>query len=364
MTNISEQRNRSRKWTFTLNNNTKVETDNIIRWLSSQKIIYSIIGLEHAPTTNTQHLQGYISFKNDKSMKNIKKGFNTNRVHLEMAKGNDLQNQKYCSKENVIYECGKPQYKGKRNDLVTLKGTFKSGKFTAQELYLTYPQYTKLIDKILPYEETRNTAPNVIWIYGPSGSGKSRYAQQIATRLEVSHQYRTYYKSGNNKWFNGYDSHEITIINDIRQDTLQFNELLQLTDRHPVQVEIKGSSRQFKSEVIIITSSKHPRNIYKNKYIDDNNNQLLRRINSLYKIEYDTMELYENFNVITNIYENTKSLPHPFKDIVEKYRHKPYKRKDPIQVLEDGNYKLDKYLESDHEDDYDDDTDEDTDLPI
>jgi len=90
--------NRSRAFTFTLNNYTDKEyMDILTRLRNSAKswIVGKEIGSEGTP-----HLQGYVYFENQKKWDQAIKWFDNNRIHIEIAKGNKKQNFKYCSKEN------------------------------------------------------------------------------------------------------------------------------------------------------------------------------------------------------------------------------------------------------------------------
>lgn len=58
--------------------------------------------------------------------------------HLEIARGTDLQNKCYCSKDNDFEERGTPTTKGERSDLRDLFEATRSGK-TDLELAEMYP---------------------------------------------------------------------------------------------------------------------------------------------------------------------------------------------------------------------------------
>lgn len=113
------KRVRSNRIVFTLNNPTDEEclqlTSKLTDLSGNGFVNYAIIGREHAPTTNTLHLQGYINLK--ASYLKATSGTPTKwrslipslaRAHMENACGTDSDSQKYCSKENVILELGTP----------------------------------------------------------------------------------------------------------------------------------------------------------------------------------------------------------------------------------------------------------------
>lgn len=91
----NKSRNRSRKWCLTLNNYTFEELSHCLKDFKENNYKY-IIGKE-VGESGTPHLQIYLEHKNQQSFSSIKK-FN-NRFHIEIAKGTQIQNLEYCSKE-------------------------------------------------------------------------------------------------------------------------------------------------------------------------------------------------------------------------------------------------------------------------
>ena len=82
---------KKRSFCFTVNN----YDDTDIGYLKLLKgVKYMIIGKE-VGESGTPHLQGYVMFKNARSVKNIVK---TLLGHVEVAKGSPVDNYKYCSK--------------------------------------------------------------------------------------------------------------------------------------------------------------------------------------------------------------------------------------------------------------------------
>lgn len=107
--------------------------------------------------------------------------------------------------------------------------------------------------------------PEVIWLYGPTGTGKTSMARQYFEYLqrtgdsEITHYIRT---PGPIKWWDGYEGDLYTVIDDFRRNQLRdvggFAYLLRLLDRYPIRVEIKGGSVPFVAHYIIITCPRHP----------------------------------------------------------------------------------------------------------
>ena len=100
----------AKRWCFTLRNYTDDETARIQRWLTESPglCVYAIVGRETGPRTATPHLQGFVHFHGQKYLKGLKKILSP-RAHLEIARGNDEANKKYCEKQgDVLLEVGEP----------------------------------------------------------------------------------------------------------------------------------------------------------------------------------------------------------------------------------------------------------------
>jgi len=264
---------RKRAWCFTYFPTENEKRDQIwFEKLSVKKgISYMIMGREHAPTTQRLHFQGYIHFKNAKTQKATRRWFGLDRISLFIAKGNDYQNQKYCSKENKILEVGKPVSQGKRTDIETaieiLKATGKMSEVLDQvynyqavrhaELYLKYKDKPVIRDDL-----------QVINYWGATGCGKT---------FKVFKDHEDVFRPINYKWWDGYDGHEVVLLDDIRKDFCKFHELLTLLDKYPVRIEHKGGSRQLKATKIYITTPQPLVDMWRNRS-DEDIEQLARRI--------------------------------------------------------------------------------------
>lgn len=89
-----KQCTQSRYWCFTYNNYSLVQLEHLEHIFRVNNIFY-IIGLEFAPTTNTPHLQGFISASKKLRPTQLKLD---KKIHWEKIKGSQLENIIYCSK--------------------------------------------------------------------------------------------------------------------------------------------------------------------------------------------------------------------------------------------------------------------------
>lgn len=264
---------RSRAWSFTLNN----YTDDEIEVLDNLECQYIVYGKELAPETQTPHLQGFVYFPNAKTMTAIKKKIG-NRAHLEVSRGTPSENRTYCIKDGDFVERGELPQQGQRTDIQVVRDVVNQGKgmrAILDEEKVTIPMI-KIAEKYLTYKEKpRNWKPYVWWIWGPTGSGKSRRARELLGP-------EPFEAMETNQWWDGYDAHADVIIDDMRGDFAKFHVLLKLLDRYGFRVQIKGGYRQFLAKRIVITSCYHPTEMFSGRTTEDIG-QLLRRID---EIEY------------------------------------------------------------------------------
>lgn len=258
---------RHRKYCFTINNYDDDDVKKVMTWVKPSK--YLIFGYEIAPTTGTKHIQGYVHFINAKCFSSMKKLIP--KIHLEPAKGNDTQNRNYCIKGGNYEEFGECSKQGKRSDIDTIRDAIKSGKNVRDcyEIATSY-QASKFAENYYRvYHDTKRTKPPlVLWLYGSTGCGKTRYAFDNYPELHnVAY---------HNNFFQGITpDHKVVLIDDFRKDFCKFNYLLKILDRYPMVVNIKGHEMNWKPETIIITCPYHPEEVYNTR---EDVGQLTRRI--------------------------------------------------------------------------------------
>nr|QGF19359.1 hypothetical protein [Antarctic circular DNA molecule] len=88
---------RARGWCITLNNYSLEEVNLLEIELHSDTVEKYILGKEIGKDKKVPHLQGWIYFKNGKTLSAIKKL--SDRAHWEVSKGTAQQNWDYCSKD-------------------------------------------------------------------------------------------------------------------------------------------------------------------------------------------------------------------------------------------------------------------------
>lgn len=251
-----------RNYCFTLNNYTNDEINGLVE---CGRYNYLIYGKEEGEG-GTPHLQGYMELTNPMRITTLK---NINeRIHWESRKGTQEQAITYCKKDDNWTEHGTKKSQGQRNDLDRVRQNALDEGMRWVTSYCN-AQQIKVAESFLTYnEEPRDWKPTIIWIWGPTGTGKSMRAREITENA--------YTKSDGTKWWPGYDGHEHLIIDDFRDSWWTITEMLSLLDRYEKRIEFKGGYRQLKARLIVITSCKSPNECYKNT--GESIDQLTRRI--------------------------------------------------------------------------------------
>lgn len=102
----------------------------------------------------------------------------------------------------------------------------------------------------------------VIWIFGPAGTGKTRMAKHYADKANQS-----YFISGSSRDpFQGYAGEHTLILDELRPRTIQYEDLLRILDPYSiiggVMAPSRYSDKALACDLIIITSPYSPRHFY------------------------------------------------------------------------------------------------------
>lgn len=280
----SEQR--CRYWCWTLNNYEGEFKDSIQQLVSGGYAIHVAYQPELGES-GTKHLQGVVGFTNARTLLGVKRVFSfVGNPHLEAMRGSYDQALTYCKKEEtrdtsadfgftehgeVPLGAGKGQ--GNRSDLEEVAVLAAGGSDLVAIAGLhgaDFIRYHSGIRALVSLHEPRRNWPTeVYWFWGPTGTGKTRAA--FATAPDA------YFKNPTTKWWDGYNRHEDVIIDDFRADFSTFASLLRLTDRYPMEFEVKGGTCQCVIKRLFITTPKDPANTWTGRTEEDLA-QLERRI--------------------------------------------------------------------------------------
>ena len=146
--------------------------------------------------------------------------------------------------------------------------------------------------------------PRVYWLWGEAGANKSRMAHAVLTS-------GTYFKPPDSRWFDGYDGHDVLVLNDLRNSTFTFSYLLDLLDRYDFQVEVKGGYTPMLAKVIVITCSKSHADLWAELGGTHNENlkQLTRRIYKELHVTHDNVA--EQKTVVTSMRQSLLDMRDP-----------------------------------------------------
>lgn len=253
--------------------------------LEDQGARYLIYQLERGQE-GTLHWQGYIAFKTMKSFNQVR-DLLPPASHIEKARGNAAHNQAYCSKEETRqagpWEFGEIPAQGKRTDLQTFVEDMKEQP-TMTEVQLieshtgVVAKYPAFVDRVRSAFQPKRTWETIVHLYwGAAGTGKTRRANEEAG----PDAYR--WMPNTKGFFDGYNGQDVVIFDDYDGDIgLKFELFLQILDRYPLRVEVKGSSVNWKPRHIYITSQVNWDDWYPQKMaFIEKRNALKRRIHHI-----------------------------------------------------------------------------------
>lgn len=126
------------------------------------------------------------------------------------------------------------------------------------------------------------------WFYGPTGSGKTRTAVDILSKMyEMSDIWISAGKL--DPFFMGYNGQRAVILDDLRPGSIRFEMLLRILDGYPIMVNIKFGQCVWNAEVVVITAPTQPSEMYVNRETGqewDNLDQLKRRIDETREFDH------------------------------------------------------------------------------
>lgn len=267
----------TRAWCFTLNNPVRDEpvpaTEDPKQWGAS----YLVYQLEKGES-GTPHYQGYLYFPSNRRLAALRRL--APRAHFEPRRGTHDQARDYCRKDDDRldgpWEQGEPPAPGKRNDLMLLMADVKTGmseREIAEKYGATWARNHNAIDKYRRLVTNgRSWKTEVTVLYGPSGTGKSRWAYQ---------QHPDAYPFRGGAYWCGYDCHDHVVVDDFVSGTLPYGVALHVLDRYPLVVDVKLGSKPFVARTIIITSNYPPDTWYPNQ----RSAPLLRRLDNIVYVD-------------------------------------------------------------------------------
>lgn len=276
---------KARNWVFTLNNYEEADVERLLSdaFREDPAVKYVAFSKEEAPSTGTKHLQGFICFVNAQRRTTVSSKLP--RCYVAIMKGRLEHSQQYIEKDDAKregrwFEAGvapKTQQEkgaGEKRRWAEAIDAAKNGRH--EELESNFPdiylKYYGTVQRIhqdhLKRAKLDDTEEKHLWLYGPAGTGKSRWARE---------NYPDAFLKMCNKWWDGWDSsrHKVALIEDFdKNHNVLCHHMKLWADRYPFPAEIKGGGFKIRPDLVIVTSNYSPRDIW---VTDNDLEPILRR---------------------------------------------------------------------------------------
>lgn len=237
---------------------------------------YLICGEEKCPSTGKTHWQCHTYSKNKITLAAAIKRLKPCHVEVSIDPEASIT---YCKKEGKFVEYGEPPRQGARKDLDLVINQVITGDLKVDQILAEDPmffhQYGRTLEKaedLVHKKAKRDFMPQCVWLYGPTGTGKTR---QVAEEEKDLY----WYPYENAGWWDSYKGQEAVIFDDFRGQ-LPLNALLRLCDRYDYRVPRRNRPPvPMLAKRIYFTSCKSPEQIYDKEGTNgDSIQQLLRRV--------------------------------------------------------------------------------------
>lgn len=262
----------ARHFQITLNDVNKF--DSLKSYLIKSKMLnYIIASKEIAPTTGHEHIHIYVQYTSPKKI-SFKK---LEGAHIEKCRGTPQQNYDYIVKDgDIIFEQGELRKTGAKTIADVLKMTKQE---RLENLDIRYYNIVKQINEEealeLDIDEWHKNDVKVIYITGDTGMGKSDFARKlIKSHLQPGEKYNLVKHVG--EFWEGIGKSRVALYDEFRDWHMCASEFIDFIDYNKHVLNIKGGHRINNYKTIIITSSIHPEQLYKN--VPEQKGQWLRRM--------------------------------------------------------------------------------------
>lgn len=263
-----------RRWCFTL-----FDFDT---WGAAAEAAWPLEGLRYlvaqpelCPDTGRRHWQGYVEARRPLRFGGFGRRWPElwpSRTHWERARGSREQCRDYCRKEDTrdpdgtgveLGEFGGGG-QGRRSDLAAIQDTVRSlasaGATAGQveaELYEKHFSATIRYDRALvryvslQTRRPRGDPPRVAVYQGATGTGKTRRFYDE----EEDHWRAPPATAGSQLWFDGYRGQRAVLFDDYDGRSVKLPLMLQLLDRYPLDVPVKGGFTHWTPRTIVFTTN-------------------------------------------------------------------------------------------------------------
>lgn len=238
---------------------------------------YIIAGREKCPTTGRMHWQGHLITQRKMRVNAVRELM---KPHYLDVSRSPVDSRRYCKEDGQWYEEGTWSFHGQRTDLEGVVKQIMNQEIKLDEIIvenpMLYHQYGRTLEKaadLVLKRLKRDWMPVCKWIWGPTGTGKTR----SVVEKEKSLYFFPYEKNG---WWDNYEGQEAVLFDDFRGQ-LPMNEVLRICDRYDYTVPRRGRQPiPLLAKRIYFTCCKVPEEVFKD---NESITQLLRRVEVVYK---------------------------------------------------------------------------------
>lgn len=272
MKGVAKKCKKARAFQLTINN--VDAAGDVLKYLRGLQSNYLIACREKAPTTGHEHIHVYVQFPTPHAL-SLKK---VEGAHIEVCRGSPEQNIAYIRKEgDIIAEEGTPRLcyvpsikEAEKMDKETLEGLNLNMYNIVKKIEL---QKAKYLDPKEYYKEVE-----VIWLYGDSGAGKTKYAIDDMIRRGIGKFNEV--KCVGEFWHGVTEDCEVALYDDFRDTHMRPTELINFIDYNRHTFNVKGGTVRNNYKLIYITSLQSPESIYP-KIPLETSKQWIRRIKEI-----------------------------------------------------------------------------------
>lgn len=239
---------------------------------------------------NNLHIQGYLECSGTKTWGQLHQLPGLEHAHFERRRGSQHDAIRYVTKRDETYlegpwEYGEPARQGARSDLLEIQIKIANKvpmKQIAEENFGSFIRHGRMFKEYRRITSEQRRWKTIVWlIIGPSGRGKSNFADSMARAIGTT--MRVPPKKGSGMYFDDYDGQECIIIEEMNGDKFTPEFFNELCDRYPLTIPFHGTAgAQMLAKHLFITTNYHPKFWWKKR----NANQIyqtMRRIDIVWK---------------------------------------------------------------------------------
>lgn len=258
----------------------------LFEYLQTRNIAYLYAGFEKAPTTGHEHIHVFVMYTCRVRLSKV----NLEGARVDIVTKTWWNALQYVKKGEKVAEKGTEPIRSVVPKGLTIKDVMEMDEAQLVDLKASSFNYVRNIRSELlntQLRKNRHAAPiEFEWIYGPTGSGKSRKAfEEGATPIQYT-----------NGFFTDWAGSKVLVLEEFRGE-IPYRLMLELTDRYHgyYALNIKGGFRVLDIDKLIVTSPYRPEECYKQQVQKtDSIQQLMRRITKLVRMDGDGVELEED----------------------------------------------------------------------